>query len=342
MKKRSTGAPGKLSGLTKLRGALKHTAQQAGPNPYKEKWTKKAMVAAIVGGSLCGLGSCAANMAGAAASVSRENLATPSAAPVDPTTGSNVGEQAKATATAQEFVRLWLTATDKQAPQVRALMLEPPTQLALPKQPAKAPTHIVASYLANPSPNVWLVTITTRGGASGTGEHYQVPVRVEGFNASVITLPARIGDPGAPESDGDTLTSIPNSSPAALASFGFLKSYLTNGGDLDRWTSAGFTPAPITSQLCQQVVLRSVAATSQDASQLERVPVRAQGGVESPSASPSSSPTEQTAGGVVSVSVTCSTASADRDLAYQLQLEPSGGQLVVSSINPYIPTERHS
>ena len=319
----STGALRKRFALLQRRA--KEGAQQVGPNPHREGGTKKFVVLGLVGCALCGpvalmTGSGGSSAAGAA----------PVTASVDPAVP--LGEQARAANVAEAFLRQWLVASQATGEQISRELLSAPSTLSFPQHAPAAPSSITLADVANPSPGIWLISFSVTGGASGPGATYQVPVKVEGMQAGVITLPSRVGEAAAPSKMTSSATSISMTSPAAQAAVGFIKSWLTNAGDITRWTTSDFTPAPVTTQLCQQVVLRDVKASHDDEMALAVVAPQPDA---SSSATPEATPSPSVATGTVTATVTCTTAATTQLLTYRLALTSVAGQLVVSAVNPY-------
>ena len=339
MKKGSAGRQGAARWKV-LRTRVDDVRGRVGPYPHRENTTKQAMVAAVGLAVVCGP-LALINSLGSGGSAVAQAVVTPQSAPADPHTV--LAEQVRAAAAAQEFLAQWLTADRTQEKQIRSLLLEAPTSLQLSDTPGAAPTRLVVTAATNPADGVWLVTVAASGGASGAGESYQVPVRVTGLQAGVITLPSRVGDAPAPdqEVDGPDYSQILAASPAARTAEGFLKSWLTNAGDVTRWTTPGLVPAPLTGPACTRVVLASAEATQQDIETLDPAPV-SDPTSSSPSPTPDTSASPQPAAGrhgVVRATVTCTTKQATRLLTYQLVMDEVAGQLAVASVNPYTTTK---
>lgn len=327
MRKKSTGAARQRLGL--LRAKAKSTATQVGPNPYREGATKKAIVLTVTACALCGPiallfgGSGGTNAAGAAPETS--------SAPVDSTA---VGEQVRAAGVARVFLSQYLVATSATQQQLLAQVQNPPATLTLPQKAPAAPTSMMLVDATRTTPGTWLISYAVAGGASGSGETYQVPVQQTTSGITILALPSRVGSIPAAAPKPEVLSPLGITSAAGQASSGFLRSWLTNGDDITRWTSVQFTPAPVTGQLCRAVTLTGLAAGSRDADALSAVAAPTQS---SPAASsgPSSSPTPSAAAGQVLATATCATATTSRQLSYRLTLVEVAGQLVVSAVNPY-------
>lgn len=331
---------GAADAIRKRLGGLRHkaskTATQVGSNPHREFGTKKAIVYAVAGGAVAGW----LSLPMACTSVKSAALGNAAVATASADPAVTVAEQVRATSAAEAFLWQWMTADKKTASKLASVLMTPPAALKLPDK-APAPPHAInLTTVSNPSQGVWLVTFQVAGGASGKGESYQVPVTVEGPQTGILALPSRVSDPISLEQESADTTPLNVTHPAAQTAVGFLKSWLTNAGDINRWTTTGFTPAPVESQTCSQVVLTEATTSLDDEKTLTALrntttqsPTPTPGTATAQPAASQDTPASDPVG--ITATVSCTTGSATRLLTYQLQLQPVAGQLAVSAVNPY-------
>lgn len=328
VKKRSTGAFSQR--LVSVRAKAQETGRKVGPNPHRESGTKKLIVLGLGAAALCGpvaLGQAALG------SPAVSSVPAQSVAPVDP--AAVVGEQTRAVAAAHNFLLNWMTASRADEEALASQLVTELPRMMLPDKAPQAPTSVIVADAQAQGAGTWLITFAVTGGAAGEGESYQVPVVVQGTSTGILAMPSRVGAAGLAQVKAPPLTALSKDAAASAAAIGFLKSWLTNAGDITRWTTPDFTPAPVTTQICEQVEPLDVMTDPSAADSLSAAEASA-------SATPSTAATpmegstpDVITSGVVTATVTCTTGHLARPLTYRLTLTKVGPQLVVGSVNSY-------
>ncbi len=170
------------------------------------------------------------------------DIATPARAAVNKT--------AVVSAFAQDYVSVWLTATSMDTSSLDQFVTVWHDHLELPSTPAvviNTPTVVAVTFegVAGDSDDaeVWsvVVGVTQRPYESASPQRalYRVPVLWSRFGPRASTFPARISGPGA---GADLPLSYPSTlgegEPAYTVAAGFLNSYLTDAGGVERFVSA--------------------------------------------------------------------------------------------------------
>jgi hypothetical protein len=166
-----------------------------------------------------------------------------------------VGNQAdQVGAFASDFVVTWLTATTAQRTALQRFITLPDSALTLPTTPAAVVTAPqVASVIhcgtaGDADVYATTVSVTERpyASAQSTRSFYRVPVSMWNYQPRALTLPARINGPGP---GADFRTAYPQAlsadSPVSGLVRGFVSTYLTSTGGLDRYVLADSGLAPV-------------------------------------------------------------------------------------------------
>lgn len=154
---------------------------------------------------------------------------------------------------AQDCVTRWLTATKAQEQSLRdCWSLRDP--IRLPTTPAVVVTSPTVSAITLVSDTgvaqQWSVVISVSErpyqAATPHTAFYRIPVVYSRYGVRASTLPARINGPGAgADAPLAYLTTLADTSPAFATVSGFIASYLTGAGGLERYvtTNSGLVPA---------------------------------------------------------------------------------------------------
>lgn len=161
-----------------------------------------------------------------------------------------VNKSAVVSSFAQDFVSVWLTATQSNAASLNQFVSVESADLRLPSTPAVVigtPTVVAVTFAgiagADNSAEVYsvVVGVTQRPyeSASPTRALYRVPVLWSKFGPRATSFPARVGGPGA---GADLPMSYPATlgpaDPAFQVVAGFLKAYLTAEGGVERYVTS--------------------------------------------------------------------------------------------------------
>ena len=173
-------------------------------------------------------------------------------APPDLVTPSRevVNKSAVVSAFAQDYVSVWLTASQSDVASLNQFVTVDNASLQLPSTPAvviNTPTVVAVTYagLAGKDADAEVfsvvVGVTQRPYESASPQRalYRVPVLWSRYGPRAASLPARISGPGA----GADLplsypTTLSESDPAYSVASGFLTAYLTGDGQVERYVTA--------------------------------------------------------------------------------------------------------
>lgn len=161
-----------------------------------------------------------------------------------------INKSAVVSAFAQDYVSVWLTASQSDAASLNQFVTVNPASLKLPSTPAvviNTPTVAAVTYagLAGKDADVEVfsvvVGVTQRPYESASPRRalYRVPVLWSRYGPRAASLPARITGPGA----GADLplsypTTLSESDPAYSVATGFLNAYLAGDGQVERYVTA--------------------------------------------------------------------------------------------------------
>ncbi|MCF6390003.1 conjugal transfer protein [Mycobacterium sp. MBM] len=161
-----------------------------------------------------------------------------------------VNKSAVVSAFAQDYVSVWLTASQSDAHSLDQFVSVPKGNLQLPSTPAvviNTPTVVAVTFAGTAGKDAdaevfsVVVGVTQRPYESASPQRalYRVPVLWSRFGPRAASLPARISGPGA----GADLplsypTTLSESDPAYTVAAGFLTAYLTGNGSVERYVTA--------------------------------------------------------------------------------------------------------
>ncbi|MBU8840643.1 conjugal transfer protein [Mycolicibacterium goodii] len=241
-----------------------------------------------------------------------------------------VNKSAVVSAFAQDYVSVWLTASQSDVASLHQFVTVNTASLQLPSTPAvviNTPTVVAVTYagLAGKDADAEVfsvvVGVTQRPyeGASPQRALYRVPVLWSRYGPRAAALPARIGGPGA----GADLplsypTTLSESDPAYTVATGFLGAYLTGDGQVERYVTA-------------ESKLLGVPGA------YERITVSGITAVSAPPAAPADGQTVRVLAAITAVN----SQYAPTELSYPLTLVGVGGRWLVAAIDfaPAVSTD---
>lgn len=234
--------------LSRVRGSSRKVAQHVGPWQYSSLAGTRLFLVLMVAGVLAGPAALAWTLA------TGQQAAPPASAASAGEVGEGGRDRTEAAGAATNLVWSWLSADQADSETLASLVLNPPTQLTLPRRRQAPPTMVTVLDAVETTPTVWDVLVAARGGQAGAGATYRVSVSTSDSGASALTMPGQVPMPTGPAGFSATdVQAVASSHPAAETVNGFAWAFLSNRGDLSRWLAPGSALTPVVPKVCQQI-----------------------------------------------------------------------------------------